>query len=121
MRRAIQLFMLVEAASFSAASLVHSGYLIRGYEHAYARIAEGIIAVVLLAGLVLALIRPDWTRGIGLFGQGFALLGTLVGLYTIATGIGPRSLLDLVFHITILVVLGCGLVFTAYRRSFATE
>ena len=41
----IRLFLLFEAASFIAASLVHAGVLITGYEHQKARIAESVLAI----------------------------------------------------------------------------
>lgn len=112
----IRLFMLVEAASFVAAALVHSGVFITGYEHPQARVAEGVIAAVLIIGLILTFIRPSWTRLVGLTVQGFALLGTLVGLFTIAIGVGPRTVPDLLYHAAILLVLGWGLVVTARAR-----
>lgn len=59
MTHAIRLFMLFEAASFVAAALVHSDVLIEGYEHPQARIAEGVIAIVLLVGAVLTLDPPS--------------------------------------------------------------
>lgn len=101
--------MLVEAASFFAASLIHSGVLLGGYEHEKARIAESVIGVVLLFGAVLTWIRPAWTRWAGLAAQCFALLGTFVGVFTIAVGIGPRTIPDLAYHVTIVVVLVWGL------------
>jgi hypothetical protein len=117
MRQVIWLFMLFEVASFIAASLIHSGVLIAGYEHRQARIAEGVIAIVLLVGLVLIWIRPAWTRGVGLAAQAFALLGTLVGVFTIAIGVGPRTAPDLAYHAGIVVVLVWGLIVTARVRS----
>jgi hypothetical protein len=45
--------------------------------------------------------------------QTIGLLGTLVGAFTIAIGIGPRSLADIVFHVTMLAVLASGLVVSA--------
>src|ERR687885_80118 len=110
MRRTIRLFMLAEGASFLAASLVHAGVLIPGYEHRQARIAESIIAAVLLGGAVLTWLRPASTRAVGLAAQGFALLGTLVGLFTIAVGVGPRTAPDVIYHIVIVAVLVGGLV-----------
>ena len=83
--------MVVEAATFIVAAAIHGGLLIRGYEHREARIAESVIAIVLLAGATLTWIRPASARAMGLGAQGFALLGTLVGVLTIAIGIGPRS------------------------------
>jgi hypothetical protein len=103
--RRIRIFMLFEAATFVVAALVHLGVLVEGYEHREARIAESVIALVLLAGLVLSWMRPGWTRKAGIAAQGFALLGTLVGVVTIAVGIGPRTVPDIIYHIGIVVVL----------------
>jgi hypothetical protein len=116
MTRAVRLFMLFEAATFVAASLVHAGALVAGYEHREARIAELVIAIALLAGLALTWIRPGWTRVVGLAAQGFALLGTLVGVFTIAIGIGPRTAPDIAYHVGIVLVLACGLVVAARAR-----
>lgn len=106
----IRLFMLFEAATFVVASLIHSGVLITGYEHDQARIAEGVIAIVLLGGVALTVIRPAWTRQVGLAAQAFALLGTLVGVFTIAIGVGPRTVPDIAYHVAIVAVLVWGLV-----------
>jgi hypothetical protein len=111
--RTIRLFLFFEAASFAIASLIHSGRLIQGYEHPQARIAEGVIAIVLLGGLALTWIRPMSVRAVGLAAQGFALLGTLVGVFTIAIGVGPRTPPDIAYHVAILVVLVWGLRVTA--------
>jgi hypothetical protein len=113
--------MLVEAASFVVAALIHSGVFITGYEHPQARIAEGVIAAVLIIGLILTFVRRAWTRSIGLTAQGFALLGTLVGLFTIAIGVGPRTAPDLVYHAAILLVLGWGLVVTARTHFYSAS
>jgi hypothetical protein len=114
---AIRLFMLVEAASFIIASLIHSGQLIPGYAHPQARIAEGVIAAVLLAALVWSWIRPASLRRAALAGQGFASLGTLVGVFTIIVGVGPRTAPDVAYHVSILLVLLWGLIVTAQARS----
>ena len=112
----IRIFVLVEAASFVAASLVHSGKVITGHEHRQARVAEGVIGAVLIAGLILSLVNPAWTRWVGRFVQGFALLGTLVGLFTIIVGVGPRTTLDLVYHPVIIAILVWGLILTTRAR-----
>jgi hypothetical protein len=117
MTNVIRLFMLFEAASFVVAALVHSGVLIQGYAHQEARTAEGVIAIVLLVGLALTWIRPAWTRQVGLAAQGFALLGTLVGVFTIAIGVGPRTVLDVAYHISIVIVLMWGLIVAARAQS----
>jgi hypothetical protein len=117
--RAIRLFLLVEATSFIIASLIHSGRLIPGYAHPQARIAEGVIATVLLAALVWIWIRPASLRRAALAAQGFALLGTLVGVFTIVIGVGPRTAPDVAYHIAILLILAWGLSVAARgRRTF---
>jgi hypothetical protein len=107
-RQPIRVFLLVEAAAFAVAALAHSGVLVHGYQHQQARVAESLTALVLLAGLALSWLRPAWTRQAGIAAQGFALLGTLVGLFTIALGVGPQTAPDVAYHLGILAVLVWG-------------
>jgi two-component system OmpR family response regulator len=60
---------------------------------------------------------PGRTRKLALLGQAFALIGTMLGLFTIFLGIGPQSAPDLVFHLALLALLLAGLYF-ARRASF---
>ena len=69
-------------------------------------------------GAALTWLRPMWARAAGLSAQGFALLLTLVGITTIALGVGPQTPLDLVYHIAIVAVLIWGLAVT--RRAGIT-
>jgi hypothetical protein len=119
MTRAIRLFVILEGAGFIAAALTHFGVLMHGYEHQKAGTAESVIGVVLLAGWALTWMAPASTRGIGLAVQGFALLGTLVGIFTIAIGVGPRTAPDFAFHTGIVVVLVSGLIVAARAQSDA--
>ena len=107
--RTVRLLLLFEAAIFIAAALIHFGLLIDGYAHWKAGTAEGVIAVVLLGGMVMTWIRPGSARGLGLAAQAFALLGTLVGIFTIAIGVGPRTPPDIALHVGLVVVLVSGL------------
>ncbi len=113
----IHLLLLAEGASFLAASLVHRGVLVSGYEHWKAAIAETVIGLVLLVGLAVSAVRPASARAAGLATQAFALLGTLVGLFTIAIGVGPRTVPDLAYHAVIVAVLVAGLVWTARSKA----
>ncbi len=115
----VRLLLLLEAASFLTAALVHFGVLLDGYQHHEAGTAETVIGSVLLAGLALTALSPAWTRTVGLAAQAFALLGTFVGLFTILVGIGPRTAPDLTYHAAIVVVLIWGIVTTARRRPGA--
>ncbi len=110
MTQAIRLFLLFEVATFVAAASVHFGVFIGGYEHQKAGVAESVIAVVLLTGLIVTWIGRAWTRRIGLAAQAFALLGTLVGVFTIVVGVGPRTVPDIAYHVAIVAVLVWGLV-----------
>jgi hypothetical protein len=112
MRQTTPILLLFEATTFVVASLIHSGALIAGYEHHEARIAEGVIATVLLAAMVLIWIRPEWTRQAGLAAQAFALVGTLIGVFTILIGVGPRTVPDIAYHVAIVAVLVWGLIIT---------
>ena len=117
MRQIIRLMLAIEAPCFIAAGVIHSGLLVAVDIHHQAAIAESVIGAVLLISLALTWIWPNQTWLIGLIVQAFATLGTLVGVYTIIVGFGPRGAADLVFHIAILVVLGWGLVTTTRFRS----
>jgi hypothetical protein len=117
----IRRFLALEAAAFFVAALVHAGYLVQGYEHGAARIAETVLGVVLSATLVATLLRPALTRAAGLAAQGFALLGTLVGILTIVVGVGPRSVPDVVYHLAMVGVLVWGLLVAARTPAGATQ
>ena len=110
MRQTIRLFLLLAGVSLLVAALVHRGVLVTGYEHREASAAETVIAGVLLLGFGLTWIWPVWIRQLGLVALGFALLGTLVGVITIAIGVGPRTVPDVAYHLAILVALAWGLV-----------
>ena len=117
LRQSIRLFLLLEGASFVVAGLVHAGVLVDGYAHREASIAESVIGGVLLVGCGLAWLWPARTRPIGLAAQAFALLGTLVGVFTIAVGVGPRTVPDIAYHAAILAALVWGLVVAARARA----
>lgn len=86
-----------------------------GHRHRPACIAETIIGAVLLVGLLATAIRPASTRIIAITVQAFALLGTAVGIFTIIVGIGPRSVLDAVFHTCMAIALIAGLIIAIKR------
>jgi hypothetical protein len=112
--------MLVEAATFVVAASIHFGAFLDGYGHRKAGTAETVIAVVLVAGTALTWSRLAWRAAIG--AQAFAIFGVGVGLFTIAVGVGPRTVLDVAYHLAILVVLagGVGLASRGSGRPAAT-
>lgn len=115
--RGTRSFLLVGALAFGAASLVHKGVLLEGYEHYQAGIAEGVIGLVLAFGWVVSLVSPGLTRIAGLTTQAFALLGTCVGITMIAIGVGPQTAFDVALHAAFVTLLVTGLTRTARRRA----
>ncbi len=118
MTQMIRLFLLVEFATFFLAALIHMGFLTMGFEHHNASIAESVIAAVLFGGLLLTLFIREWARNVGIVVQSFALMGTLVGIFTIIVGVGPRTVPDVLYHIAIVLVLAVGI---AVARSAPME
>lgn len=104
--------MLLEAATFCVAAVLHLdariplGFLtVRGERVEQAAIAELVIAGVLVFGAAVVLARPADARPLACVVTGFAIFGVIVGLATIALGVGPRTIPDLVYHVAIMVVL----------------
>ncbi|MGH8952025.1 MAG: hypothetical protein ACRDX9_11425 [Acidimicrobiia bacterium] len=113
----IRFFLGLEVLIFLSAALIHFDVLLGGYPDRSAGIAESVIAGVLLLGLIISLARPPSTRAAGLAAQIFALLGTFVGV-TLLFVVGPRTTVDIVIHLVMVLALIAGLVVTA--RSPAT-
>ncbi|MGQ0797477.1 MAG: hypothetical protein ACT4OI_06425 [Methanobacteriota archaeon] len=111
----IRIFLIAQAATFLGAAMLHLG-LVEGSMHLRAGIAESVIAPVLLAGLIGTWLRPAASRGMRLAAQGFALAGTIVGVFTVAIGIGPGTVPDLVLHATMVLLLVSGLTITYGAR-----
>jgi hypothetical protein len=109
-----------ERAIAKEAVLVHLGVWLDGYAHREAAIAERVLALVLLSGLAATVLVPRASRGIGIAVQGFALLGTCVGIFTMIIGVGPRTLLDVAIHVALVAVLVTGLIVTVRHRAITT-
>jgi hypothetical protein len=107
-------FLLVQIAIFLVMVLIHFGLLIVGYRHRNAGATESMLAAVLVAGLLLTWI-PRWSRRAATVAQSFGTVGVLLGLFTIALGIGPRTILDLTLNGALLLTLIAGL--TMMRRK----
>ncbi len=118
MKSLIQLFLIVQSAVFAFAASAHFG-VFSDMDDPGAAIAETVIAVVLLAGLALTFTRAADVRSIALAAQGFALLGTLIGVTLVFT-VGPRETFDVVVHLVMLALLTAGLAVT-YRAPRPLE
>lgn len=115
--RTVRGFLILQAAIFLAAVSIHFAVLFDGYRHRAAGTAESVIAIVLLAGLVFTWTPSPWPRRAAIAAQAFAIFGVLVGLFTIAIGVGPRTVLDLTLHASMLVALIAGLAITLRKAA----
>jgi hypothetical protein len=115
--RAFRLLLLFEAVTFVAAVSIHFGAFLDGYTHHKAGTAETVIAIVLLAGCALTWGGSSRARAAVIGAQAFGAFGVCVGLFTIAVGVGPRTLLDVVYHLAILATLAAGVVAAARLPS----
>ena len=106
---AARLFLVLESATFLVAAAIHAGALVDGHTHHDAAIAETVIASVLIAALALQWTPQPWPLRFAVIAQGFAVAGVLVGLFTIAIGVGPQTVADVAYHVAILGVLAAGL------------
>src|SRR5437588_63300 len=61
MVRTIRLLLLLEAATFMLAAMVHFGLFVQGFEHRQARIAEGVISLMLQESTRAE--HPGWEEG----------------------------------------------------------
>src|SRR5207253_5792905 len=105
----VRRFLLLQIAILLSMVSIHFGLLIGGYRHRSAGTAELVIAAVLVAGLLLTWTPRPWSRRPATAVQSFGILGVLVGLSTIAIGIGPRTMLDFTLNVALLLTLIVGL------------
>ena len=108
-RAAMRTLLLAQATAFLIGCVVHSGLLMAGYEHRQASIVEAVLALVLYAAAVMSWIKPAWTRSDALATQGIALLGTLIGIFSIFAGKGPSTGADIVYQLVVVALLVWGL------------
>ncbi len=118
MNSVVRVILTVATVAFGLATLIHAGVLISGYEHHKAATAESIIAPVLALGFIATLLWPASIRNIALCVEGFALLGTSVGVFMIVIGIG-RTVFDIVLHALLIAGLVAGLIVTWRSRGAA--
>lgn len=109
--------LILQAAAFLTAALTHFGLMIEGYRHRQAADAESVIGSVLLIGWTVGFVRPSLAVRSAVVTQSFAVFGTLIGVFTIIVGVGPRTIPDVVFHVCILIFLLSGLGFSIHLRK----
>ncbi|QPD04046.1 MAG: hypothetical protein Nkreftii_001820 [Candidatus Nitrospira kreftii] len=114
----IRMFLFAEAAAFAIAAIIHAGLPAEEDGHRDAIIFESVLAGILFLGYSLTLYNRSWTRQIGIVFQGIALLGTVVGRFSIIAGAGPMIVFDLVFYRAITAILLWGLIVAILAPTF---
>jgi len=104
--------MLAAAATFGIASYLHLDgrvplgiFTITGERFSRASVPEAIIGVVLATGAVVVAVAPRRALVVAMSAVGFAALGVLTGLGFVLTSSRPDITADLVYHLSVLVVL----------------
>ena len=96
------------AASLLAAAALHAGIVITGPFNNAAMYETGI-AVALIFGLAFTFVGPAWARWGGLAATVIALAGACIGLYVALRGLGPNTVLDIVYHVALIALLLLGI------------
>lgn len=114
-----RMFLFAEALAFTVAALIHAGLPAEEYGRRDAIVFESVLAGILFLGYSLTQYNNSWTRRIGIVVQGIALLGTVIGRFSIIAGAGPAIIFDLVFYRAITFVLLWGLTVTIIAPTFS--
>lgn len=116
--------LLAEAASLGIASYLHRdgsiplGFtVIHGEWFPSASIPEAIIGAVLAGGAAIVLAVPARARWTAACATGFAVLGFVVGLFSVLTSGRPDITADLAYHATGLAALLATLVLLVLRPA----
>lgn len=103
----------VEGVLFLLAALTHTGVRVLPFDEPRiipAVIVEGLCGIFLVGAAASVFARATWAWLALVAAHTFALLGVLLGIWTIAMGFGPHSALNDAFHRVMVVVLAAALI-----------
>ena len=105
----ISVLMSVETITFLLAALLHLGIQFpAGFSEPRiipAAIVEGLCGVFLAVATYGVLVRKTWAWGVALAAHIFAGAGVLLGIISLALGLGPSTPANTIYHRVILAVL----------------
>ncbi len=119
-RTAIRVLVVFDAVTFLLAALLHLGVRIPlaftvlaepGIRDA--AIVEGLAGLIFAVAVYAAFTQQKWAWLAAIVAYVFAFLGVLVGMNALAAGLGPRTVLNTVYHNLMLFLLVAGLVLLA--------
>lgn len=113
---AMRVLVILEAAIFLLAALLHLGYsiplgftLLAEPRIIPAAIVEGSSGLLFLVSAIALLSSLDWAWLAALVAHVYALAGVLLGIFALAMGFGPRTLTNDVYHMVMLLLITPGL------------
>jgi hypothetical protein len=120
MRRLLEFVMLANAALFFFGAVQHAGFEIASFHEPRiipAAIVEALCGFALAWGAVALLMhsRLDWR--VALIANVVALGGVLLGIATLAAGLGPRTPSNDLYHRIMLVLIGIGIFILLFSPS----
>ena len=119
----ISALMVVETITFLLAALSHLGIQFPlGFSEPRiipAAIVEGLCGVFLVVGTYGVFARKTWAWGVALAAHIFAVAGVLLGITSLALGLGPSTEMNTMYHRVILAVLLIVLVLLATSSARA--
>src|SRR6266566_5279636 len=105
----ISVLMVVETITFLLAALLHLGFQFPlGFSEPRiipAAIVEGLCGLFLAVSAYAGFARKIWAWGVALAAHLFAVAGVLLGITVLASGLGPSTEANTIYHRTIPVVL----------------
>jgi hypothetical protein len=112
----VRVLVVVETVAFLLAALLHLGervpvgFAVLATDRILpAAIVEGLAGIVFAVSAYAVFTRTAWAWPAAIVAHAFALAGVLLGMWAIAAGFGPHSVLNDTYHRVMLVVLAAGL------------
>ena len=112
----VRVLVVFETVAFLLAALLHLGaripvgFAILATDRILpAAIVEGLAGLVFAVSAYAVFTRTTWAWPVAIVAHAFALAGILLGMWAIAAGFGPHSVLNDTYHRVMLVVLLAGL------------
>ena len=112
----VRVLVVFETVAFVLAALLHlgaqvpMGFAVLATDRILpAAIVEGLAGLVFAVGAYAVFTRTTWAWPVAFVAHAFALAGVLLGMWAIAAGFGPHSVLNDTYHRVMLAVLLAGL------------
>ena len=120
MKRLLESVMITNSALFFFGAVQHAGFAIGSFHEPRiipAAIVETLCGLSLLCGARAVLIHSRGEWRVALIANLVALGGVLLGMASLAAGLGPRTASNDLYHRIMLVLIGVSLLILLFGRS----